>query len=352
MNFLDHAPIDWTRPEPRELRAILAQAFPELIYARQLAAQSGFDLADFPILTPTMQSTWHALMDKLAAQNKLRKLVEIAATEPMAAAWSPRLQQFLAADPPVEPPAPTQKHVAKVGLAATQDLVKITQQRLMLARPRYQPVATARRIGALARSVAYLELAFGAHRFHGTGFLIAPDRILTNHHNVVHPVHGALTSVTACFDEEEGHTGAALVRPGVPATIVAEPELDWAVITLDAPVDRDAITLGSPFDTVLDDDLIVIQHPLGGKKKFAIDFFSVRYLDASVVQYTADTQKGSSGSPVFNTRMHLVALHHAEVELIEVIAGKQVPVYRNEGMRIAPIIERLLAHAVPFTTTP
>ena len=35
------------------------------------------------------------------------------------------------------------------------------------------------------------------------------------------------------------------------------------------------------------------------------------YIDDRVVQYLADTQAGSSGSPVFNADGQLIGLHHA-----------------------------------------
>ena len=58
-----------------------------------------------------------------------------------------------------------------------------------------------------------------------------------------------------------------------------------------------------------------------------------------MIRYTADTEPGSSGSPVFNNTWKLIALHHS--------AGDQDPTtgqwVDNEGVRIDRIIEHIKA---------
>jgi endonuclease G, mitochondrial len=69
-----------------------------------------------------------------------------------------------------------------------------------------------------------------------------------------------------------------------------------------------------------------------------------------LIQYVADTQKGSSGSPVFNSRMHAVALHHAEAEVQLEVDGKAETIWRNEGIRMSQVMEDLLAGGFSFLT--
>jgi V8-like Glu-specific endopeptidase len=68
---------------------------------------------------------------------------------------------------------------------------------------------------------------------------------------------------------------------------------------------------------------------------------AVRYADENIVQYVADTQKGSSGAPVFNSQMQVVALHHAEAEVIFDVDGRKESVWRNEGIHMNQVMNSL-----------
>jgi endonuclease G len=350
MSFLSDVPPRWTHPALRELRDILVQIYPERDFAKQICAQVGLDAADFPLGASTMKTLWFQLMSVLIQRRRLRALVTLARDDAMAERWRGRLEELLHDEPPVQRDTSPALAADPGWWKGKEDVVQLTLQRQMQQRARYTSVRVCRLIGEIAPSVAYLDLQFGAERFHGTGFLIAADRILTNHHNVFDPSDGRrATAVVADFDYEEGHDGERLVRRCDVETIVSDPARDWVVLALEAPVDRPPIKLGSPFETSMNDTLVIIQHPLGGAKQFAIDYLSVRHVDPNVVQYTADTQKGSSGSPVFNSRMDLVALHHAEAEIRVTVNNRAEVMYRNEGIQIARIMEGLVAKGVPFS---
>ena len=54
---------------------------------------------------------------------------------------------------------------------------------------------------------------------------------------------------------------------------------------------------------------MIFQHPKGGEKKFSAD--KILRVDKPFVQYRADTDDGSSGSPVVTTTgLKLIAVHH------------------------------------------
>jgi Trypsin-like peptidase domain len=76
----------------------------------------------------------------------------------------------------------------------------------------------------------------------------------------------------------------------------------------------------------------ILQHPDGDLKRLAF----VRNRIASVadrrVYYLTDTKGGSSGSPVFDARGKLIALHRAGGEP-QKLAGVD-PVKKNEGVRM------------------
>ncbi len=84
----------------------------------------------------------------------------------------------------------------------------------------------------------------------------------------------------------------------------------------------------------------IIQHPGGEMKQISLYHNIITYSDDRVVQYLTDTLKGSSGSPVFNSRWEVVALHHSggekrngEVELPKGFKS------RNEGIVVNQIVK-------------
>ncbi len=84
----------------------------------------------------------------------------------------------------------------------------------------------------------------------------------------------------------------------------------------------------------------IIQHPRGRPKEVALQDNQVVKVDNVVVQYSCDTEPGSSGSPVFNNQWQLVALHHASV-VADGRHGRRSPGspanarFLNEGIRLS-----------------
>lgn len=98
------------------------------------------------------------------------------------------------------------------------------------------------------------------------------------------------------------------------------------------------------------DTVIIIQHPKGKNKQIALNDKVIEYgLYKNFLRYKTDTDYGSSGSPVFNTRWELVALHHAAIfhkpdEQKLDITEQQQPqrkVIAQQGVRICRIVEDL-----------
>ena len=57
--------------------------------------------------------------------------------------------------------------------------------------------------------------------------------------------------------------------------------------------------------------LNIVQHPRGRRKEVAVQQNRLDQQFSTRVRYTTDTEPGSSGSPVFNNRWDIIALHHA-----------------------------------------
>lgn len=351
MTFLDERPLDFSRRETRELRDLFALAYSRMDQARHIARMAGLSPSYFPTGRDNMYLTWTALLAEMADQGLLRRLVETARDDPAVAGYRPRLAEMLTPNPPlraVEPARPADWWRGDDRLPAT--VLALRQERLLEKQSRLHHIDVARGVARIAPSVARLEMDLAdGQPAHGTGFLIQPDTLLTAYHNLIDSRGRAALSVAADFDDERGHRQPHLTARALVNTIHGDAARDWTVIRLDAAVDRPPLPLGSPYDVNVDDSLIIIQHPLGAPKQFALDALAVRYADDNIVQYVADTQKGSSGSPVFNARMQVIALHQAEAELtLPDEAGRPVVVWRNQGLRIDRVKDGLRRAGIPF----
>ncbi|HQF17757.1 MAG TPA: trypsin-like peptidase domain-containing protein [Methanotrichaceae archaeon] len=346
-NYLQH-PLDWTRPEVSQLRDVFVLAYRRRVTAEQLADSAGLVPGTFPE-HDNMRATWTELVNVLALQGILSRTVEKAIEDPAVSAYRQRFQEMLTAKPAVSAGQPMDNDAWWKGADRDPNVGRgIHLERMMERRNRLIDICIASQVAHVARSVAYLELNFAGQRAFGTGFLIQPDLILTNHHNVVHKEYGDVQAITANFDHEERFVGEPLVLKGKTHGIIKDAVHDWAVVRLESAVNRPPLALGTPWAISRDDTIIIIQHPGGGFKKFALDTLSIQFINDDVVQYLADTQDGSSGSPVFNIRMQPIALHHAEVPVDIDMAGKRETGWRNEGIHMGQIMKGLEAAGVPY----
>ena len=350
MSFLDEVPQNWVPPMLPALRDLFVQAYRRTATAEDLADAAGIVPGTFPY-HENMRLTWTALIRVMGDQGKLRALVQCAAADPAAASYRPRFEEMLQGHPAVAPPSGVG---ASGGWWRGDDqspavTAHLELERLMERRSRLIDIELAGEVAAAARSVAKLSLRFGSEPGHGTGFLISPDQLLTNHHNVRHEVYGPVTSVTAEFDYDRAVHDEPLVRRARTDGIISDEADDWAVLTLEKPAGRAALKLGTPFDVGIGDLVVIIQHPQGAFKQFALEPLAVRHVDDGRIQYVADTQHGSSGSPVFNSRMHVVALHQAEAEVPVAVNGSEETVWRNQGINIDRIMPGLHAHGIGFS---
>jgi hypothetical protein len=153
----------------------------------------------------------------------------------------------------------------------------------------------------MGRAVVKIQRDDGAT---GTGFLVAPDILLTNHH--VLPDHmTALASVAMANyevsppNDPAGRTAVSQIDPT--SLFVTNADLDFTfcgVRGLDflgaVPLDRERMHVEA------DQTVTIIQHPRGRPKEIALRENRVVHADGVVIQYSCDTEPGSSGSPVFN----------------------------------------------------
>lgn len=201
----------------------------------------------------------------------------------------------------------------------------------------------------------------------GTGFLISPRLFITNNH-VIESASMAREMVLE-FDYELDIDG----NPRTPSRFALAPqdlfvtndqdELDYTVVAVGSRVNgpRELATFGSlPLSGArnkhaLGDFVNIIQHPEARMKQAVVrdNQLVSRPSGGTVLHYVADTEPGSSGSPVFNLLWDVVALHHwggPHRELFDE-RGVRVPQTVNEGIRISAIVSDLQTRSASLAST-
>jgi endonuclease G len=203
------------------------------------------------------------------------------------------------------------------------------------------------------------RVAFRDGRAQGSGFLVSDRLFLTNNHVIASPAEAARFVVE--FDYELDVTGRQremtrfALDPGAFFETSDRDNLDFAVVALGARLSgpRDLRDLGwcalsdASDKHALGEWANVVQHPDGRFKEVVIrENRLVSRLD-TVLHYLADTEPGSSGSPVFNNEWQVIALHHwgGPWRQTKDDRGRRISTEVNEGIRISAIVKELKARA-------
>lgn len=179
-------------------------------------------------------------------------------------------------------------------------------------------VKASRAVGRLQSTLPDFRRQFG------TGFLVGPNVLMTNHH--VLPDIETAWRTRLDLDYELDINGQELFpqqhRLAPDRLFATNEQLDCTVVAVNPQPEIGTQSLSQfgwlPLSNregkaIVGEFLSIIQHPGGERKQVCVrENKLLRYGD-DTLWYQADTVAGSSGSPVFNPFWQVVALHHSGV---------------------------------------
>ena len=247
--------------------------------------------------------------------------------------------------------------------------------------PFLDPTAFRSKLGRIEQQVCSIELNGVGH---GSGILVGPDYVLTNHHVISKATKD--TKLACRFDFaasadgkviNQGHTvdvapdivDSSPPSPNDPNLTKGDPtddELDYALLRLVRDVGNEPAGTGNNPDAPVrgwtqfapnalnaNDPLLVLQHPQNpvSWKLEPLKLTMGKALDVvgggRRLRHDANTLPGSSGSPCFSVSLDFVALHHAGGD------SRYAKADYNQAIPAAKIIERMTRQGVtPFWNDP
>ncbi len=249
----------------------------------------------------------------------------------------------------------------------------------------------------VARRICAVALGTPYNKIRGSGFLIAPDIVITNYHVVEEFINedketgeftqkepgdqlffffDYLRAPTPKVPPVEGPHGTVCVTAAKDWLVLARKELlndgtqqcpkeiknnelDYALIKLARPLGSLSAQTGGmvrgwlPLEDFIDTEnpqkrILVVQHPEALPQLFDIGDYAGMDLTKTRVRYSVNTARGSSGGAAIGTDGRLFALHNAEVKCQdENLGAKRV----NQGVRI-DLIAKDIGAIIPKTPMP
>jgi V8-like Glu-specific endopeptidase len=179
-----------------------------------------------------------------------------------------------------------------------------------------------------SRSICRIEIPGPLGMCYGTGFLVAANLVLTNHHVVAYPnpddIQANAQTATLRFNYVTGENGAPengleLQLHSTKPILAYSPtdDLDYALLQVEESI-RDYTNLTvTPYALTLPirgRGLHILHHPEGNAMKLGFSDNGINGVFDRInrIQYVTQARGGSSGAPCFNDQWQVIAIHRSE----------------------------------------
>ena len=201
---------------------------------------------------------------------------------------------------------------------------------------------------------------------YGTGFLVSPSLLMTNNHVLTKPEDCKKSIAQFHYEKGENNRSKPTVefRLDPNKFFYTNKELDFTLVYVnpksldDQPLSNFAYLklIKEQGKAIIGEYVSIIQHPRGDLKHVAMRENRIVNILDNFIHSLTDTDRGSSGSPVFNDQWTVVSLHHSGVPETDeqgnylTIDGKiwtndmgddKIHWIANESVRISSIINHL-----------
>ncbi|TCR60559.1 trypsin-like peptidase domain-containing protein [Bosea sp. BK604] len=361
-------PIDWNPHQREAIRLAVAGAFtePELtdtLYRRMNI--NFFSLVDRNI---SFQKKCYYLIEYLNSENLIELFIDTIRDERSSNSGISNLLFVLKlAESPksiMYPPQTAQESGRK---NIPEDDHPNQNRRTILERKTLTSnIITMNEIASIQRRICRIE---SRGNFHGTGFLIADNLVLTNYHVIEDSIGLSGDQIRCVFDFSSHYPDriARLVQEkwlvksspyaayddGIDEEPPTIEQLDFAVLRMAEYVGQDTAEKGAPRG-VIDirnrknykpgDKIRVYQYAAGNQ--LAESHGDLLEAPRFRMRYNASTDEGSSGSPVLDINLSVVALHHAGDP------RRRTHAEYNQGVPIYLIADVLLSQGILPPTYP
>lgn len=340
--LLTDSPYPMSDPAAQDLHQRLMYTWDEPAQVRRMLQRAGapdWTTIDF---AQGVRFVWYAVLQQAAAEGTLVTLVQhIVSSEKVAPPLLDHLRALLEG-------APTTFDPGGGGIAAPFD--DVVPERLLYGDDLTESVGAlpglmdaVERVLARRAAVARVRLGVAGGEASGTGLLVAPTLVLTNHH-VAAPGR-PVTWARVDFGYELDATGAVRASRSVEADLTpveSSAADDWALVRLREVGPSAPHPLADHRAPVAGERAFILQHPAGREMRLGFVRNRVTDLQHRRLRYLTDTEGGSSGAPVFGGDGLLIGLHRAGGAPVAVPG--RAPVRMNEGVRIDVIADAVRAH--------
>ena len=206
----------------------------------------------------------------------------------------------------------------------------------------------------------------------GTGSMVSPRLMLTNHHVLPErdDAAGHVIEFNYQLGEDETPLAVSTFALAQDEFYASAEALDYTLVAVKPASDE-----GTPLDLfgwsklngaeakiLKGHALNIIQHPEGAYKQIVLRRNRLMELKDEHFLYETDTMRGSSGAPVYSDQWEVVALHHRSVPKMldgqvmstKVMSGTQLPWHDgmpeseiewvgNEGVRVSFLVKHIKA---------